>query len=663
MLPCIPNRNRRWRGWLPLSALFLSTALSTSAAFADMVRITSVNGTYDSNHESVIDVRPGDVVTLSADLFTDNYSGTYTPQNRFVEDFTWYADDAAPQGGVDECDASQNQNQSCLSTSNFEVNNYGVSFYVPYTLGASTTLTVRSHSDSNAVADTIILRNASYVESGGNYQPPTEVVTEPDQYQNQGGYLDPNAALAGQGRWVFVNGIRYFVPYSYQPDWVPYQNGYWAWTDDGWTWVSNDPWGWMTDHYGIWRHHSIYGWIWRAFEDFRYRPHCVTWFHDEGGYIGWYPYYDGYRAGYAHGYDAGFNDGYWAGYQAGRYYGGAGFYPGFTVVRYGAFGARNIYEQREAAERATNAWRNGYGRNQYGAYPGGASDMHGSRGWVDGHCGAYPTTSMGSRSFGGGHELRFPVRVYPAPESFSRLPYAVGGNSGRAFPVGSVFRPTSGGTIPGGRPNFTPPTNDGRGIALPPQIYDPKRGTYQPLPPRTQRPVVANPNNPVYRPIAGTPGQPVVLPPHQPGVPGPRPQPPVINPPAPRPQPPVYNPPAPRPQPPVVNPPAPRPQPPVYNPPAPRPQPPVYNPPAPRPQPPVYNPPAPRPQPPVYNPPAPRPQPPVYNPPAPRPQPPVYNPPAPRPQPPVYNPPAPRPQPPMGPRPGMPGHGPHMDVA
>src|SRR5690606_18705990 len=44
-------------------------------------------------------------------------------------------------------------------------------------------------------------------------------------------------------------------------DYVPYTNGYWAYTDYGLTWVSGDPFGWATDHYGrwIWRGR----WVWR----------------------------------------------------------------------------------------------------------------------------------------------------------------------------------------------------------------------------------------------------------------------------------------------------------------------------------------------------------------------------------------------------------------
>ena len=34
--------------------------------------------------------------------------------------------------------------------------------------------------------------------------------------------------------------------------WRPYTNGRWVYTDAGWTWVSKEPFGWATYHYGRW---------------------------------------------------------------------------------------------------------------------------------------------------------------------------------------------------------------------------------------------------------------------------------------------------------------------------------------------------------------------------------------------------------------------------
>ena len=46
--------------------------------------------------------------------------------------------------------------------------------------------------------------------------------------------------------------------YVWQPraaqsrNWRPYTDGRWAYTDAGWTWVSDEPFGWATYHYGRW---------------------------------------------------------------------------------------------------------------------------------------------------------------------------------------------------------------------------------------------------------------------------------------------------------------------------------------------------------------------------------------------------------------------------
>jgi hypothetical protein len=44
--------------------------------------------------------------------------------------------------------------------------------------------------------------------------------------------------------------------------WRPYQNGSWVETQDGWTWASNEPFGWAVYHYGRWTHLEDIGWAW-----------------------------------------------------------------------------------------------------------------------------------------------------------------------------------------------------------------------------------------------------------------------------------------------------------------------------------------------------------------------------------------------------------------
>jgi hypothetical protein len=68
--------------------------------------------------------------------------------------------------------------------------------------------------------------------------------------------------------------------------WRPYTQGYWAQTEYGWTWVSNEPFGWATYHYGRWYYDAMYGWVWVP--GTQWAPAWVTW-RTGGSYVGWAP--------------------------------------------------------------------------------------------------------------------------------------------------------------------------------------------------------------------------------------------------------------------------------------------------------------------------------------------------------------------------------------
>ena len=100
---------------------------------------------------------------------------------------------------------------------------------------------------------------------------------------------------------VFYQGLRsgghWFEDPTYgevwQPDvaasednWRPYSDGHWAYTDQGWTWISNEDFGWATYHYGRWARRSDTGWIW--IPGSRWAPAWVSW--REGNEdVGWAP--------------------------------------------------------------------------------------------------------------------------------------------------------------------------------------------------------------------------------------------------------------------------------------------------------------------------------------------------------------------------------------
>jgi hypothetical protein len=92
-------------------------------------------------------------------------------------------------------------------------------------------------------------------------------------------------ALKDSGAWE-ANPVHKF---DYQPkvapDWVPYRNGQWLYTDYGWTWQGAERGAWMTDHYGYWTRRDISGkWVWVP--GGYWLPSTVEWL-GSGDYLGW----------------------------------------------------------------------------------------------------------------------------------------------------------------------------------------------------------------------------------------------------------------------------------------------------------------------------------------------------------------------------------------
>src|SRR6185369_3229105 len=93
--------------------------------------------------------------------------------------------------------------------------------------------------------------------------------------------------LASYGSWVERPSYGWvWSPRVTRANWRPYQYGHWAWTDYGWTWISDEPFGWATYHYGRWYDDPNYGWEWVPGNE--WAPSYVSW--QEGDdYIGWAP--------------------------------------------------------------------------------------------------------------------------------------------------------------------------------------------------------------------------------------------------------------------------------------------------------------------------------------------------------------------------------------
>lgn len=95
--------------------------------------------------------------------------------------------------------------------------------------------------------------------------------------------------IESDGSWVEVGDYGY----CWQPSvavsnvrWRPYWDGYWAYTDAGWAWISYEDFGWATYHYGRWVRLRDRGWFWVPGRE--WAPAWVSW-RTGGDYVGWAP--------------------------------------------------------------------------------------------------------------------------------------------------------------------------------------------------------------------------------------------------------------------------------------------------------------------------------------------------------------------------------------
>jgi hypothetical protein len=93
--------------------------------------------------------------------------------------------------------------------------------------------------------------------------------------------------LADDGEWFQEPSYGWcWTPYDLSADWRPYYDGHWEYTDYGWSWASNERWGWATYHYGRWLFDDAYGWVWVPGTE--WAPAWVAWRYGDN-YIGWAP--------------------------------------------------------------------------------------------------------------------------------------------------------------------------------------------------------------------------------------------------------------------------------------------------------------------------------------------------------------------------------------
>lgn len=97
-----------------------------------------------------------------------------------------------------------------------------------------------------------------------------------------------HSQLAPYGSWIQsdVYGSCWRPSVASDPAWRPYcDQGHWIYTDSGWSWQSDYPWGNIAFHYGRWYRGDL-GWVWVPGYD--WAPAWVSWRRTDR-YCGWAP--------------------------------------------------------------------------------------------------------------------------------------------------------------------------------------------------------------------------------------------------------------------------------------------------------------------------------------------------------------------------------------
>jgi len=94
-------------------------------------------------------------------------------------------------------------------------------------------------------------------------------------------------SLSPYGTWIQTDSYGYvWQPTITDPNWAPYTDGRWVYSNDGWTWDSDEPFGWAVYHYGRWANLQGLGWVWVP--GYTWAPAWVSWRYGDG-FVGWAP--------------------------------------------------------------------------------------------------------------------------------------------------------------------------------------------------------------------------------------------------------------------------------------------------------------------------------------------------------------------------------------
>jgi hypothetical protein len=120
-------------------------------------------------------------------------------------------------------------------------------------------------------------------------EPVASRTRRPGESAPAAGYSTFYTKLEPHGAWLETADYGYvWQPREAESSrtWRPYTNGRWIYTDAGWTWISEEPYGWATYHYGRWTRLRGVGWVWVPGNE--WAPAWVSW-RKSNDYVGWAP--------------------------------------------------------------------------------------------------------------------------------------------------------------------------------------------------------------------------------------------------------------------------------------------------------------------------------------------------------------------------------------
>jgi hypothetical protein len=169
-----------------------------------------------------------------------------------------------------------------------------------YNLSGNDILYLNSQGVSQAVMSTLLqTKNAAPAPAPAASYAPAPVSVPPPVYPSVPASTPPEtptfdyfqAHLTPYGQWVGVPGIgtAWIPTEAYSFGWRPYMDaGHWEYTDAGWFWQSDYPWGDIAFHYGRWINNDYTGGRWAWVPAYDWAPSWVAWREGTGG-LGWAP--------------------------------------------------------------------------------------------------------------------------------------------------------------------------------------------------------------------------------------------------------------------------------------------------------------------------------------------------------------------------------------